>query len=34
MNKIISLLSEHTPYYPKDYLRNRPERFFVNEIIR
>lgn len=34
MNKIISLLSEHPPYYPKDYLSNRPERFFVNEIIR
>ncbi|WP_185857622.1 GTPase Era [Blattabacterium cuenoti] len=34
MNKIISLLSEHPPYYPKDYLSNRHERFFVNEIIR
>ncbi len=34
MNKIRSLLSEHPPYYPKDYLSNRHERFFVNEIIR
>ncbi|WP_185849518.1 GTPase Era [Blattabacterium cuenoti] len=34
MNKIISLLSEHPPYYPKDYLSNKSKRFFVNEIIR
>ncbi len=34
MNKIISLLSVHPPYYPKNYLSNRSERFFVNEIIR
>ncbi|WP_238784155.1 GTPase Era [Blattabacterium cuenoti] len=34
MNKIISLLSEHPAYYPKDYLSNKPEYFFVNEIIR
>ena len=34
INRIISLLSEHPPYYPKDYLSNRCERFFVNEIIR
>ncbi|WP_185868994.1 GTPase Era [Blattabacterium cuenoti] len=34
MKKIISLLSEHPPYYPKEFLSNRPKRFFVNEIIR
>ncbi|WP_341652184.1 GTPase Era [Blattabacterium cuenoti] len=34
MNKIISLLSVHPPYYPEDYLSNRSDRFFVNEIIR
>ncbi len=34
MNKIISLLSEHPPYYPKEFLSNRSKRFFVNEIIR
>ncbi|QIK16481.1 GTPase Era [Blattabacterium sp. DPU] len=34
MNKIISLLSEHPPYYPKTYLSDKSERFFVNEIIR
>ncbi|WP_185857918.1 GTPase Era [Blattabacterium cuenoti] len=34
MNKIKSLLSNHPPYYPKDYLTNRAEYFFVNEIIR
>ncbi|WP_185863552.1 GTPase Era [Blattabacterium cuenoti] len=34
INKIVSLLPEHPPYYPKDYLSNRSERFFVNEIIR
>ncbi|WP_185853649.1 GTPase Era [Blattabacterium cuenoti] len=34
MNKIIALLSEHPPYYPKEFLSNRSKRFFVNEIIR
>ncbi len=34
MNKIISLLSEQPPYYPKNYLSNKSERFFVNEMIR
>lgn len=34
MNKIRSLLSKHPPFYPKDYLSNKSERFFVNEIIR
>ncbi|WP_185858489.1 GTPase Era [Blattabacterium cuenoti] len=34
MHKIITLLSEHPPYYPKEFLSNKSERFFVNEIIR
>jgi len=33
-NKIIELLPEAPPYYPKDTLTDKPERFFVNEIIR
>lgn len=32
--RIIELLPEAPPYYPKDQLTDRPERFFVNEIIR
>jgi GTPase len=31
---ILSCLPEHPPYYPKDMLTDRPERFFVAEIIR
>ncbi|WP_238785038.1 GTPase Era [Blattabacterium cuenoti] len=34
MYKIKTLLSEHPPYYPKEFLSNKSERFFVNEIIR
>ncbi|WP_185870802.1 GTPase Era [Blattabacterium cuenoti] len=34
MNKILGLLSEHPPYYPKGILSDKSERFFVNEIIR
>ncbi|WP_185850957.1 GTPase Era [Blattabacterium cuenoti] len=34
MNKISGLLDEHPPFYPKGWLSNRSERFFVNEIIR
>ena len=33
-NKIIELLPEAPPYYPKDQLTDKPERFFVNEKIR
>jgi GTP-binding protein Era len=33
-NKIIELLPESPPYYPKDQLTDKPERFFVNEKIR
>lgn len=32
--KIIELLPEAPPFYPKDQLTDKPERFFVNETIR
>ncbi len=32
--RIIELLPESPPFYPKDTLTDKPERFFVNEIIR
>jgi GTP-binding protein Era len=34
MARIVSLLPECPPYYPKDQLTDKPERFFVNETIR
>ncbi|XOD67718.1 MAG: GTPase Era [Flavobacteriales bacterium Tduv] len=34
LKKIIQLLPNHPPYYPKDTLTDRSERFFVNEIVR
>ncbi|MBO6606005.1 GTPase Era [Psychroserpens sp.] len=33
-NRIIELLPESPPFYPKDQLTDKPERFFVNETIR
>ena len=33
-DRIIDLLPESPPFYPKDQLTDKPERFFVNEIIR
>ncbi|MFN4198618.1 MAG: GTPase Era [Flavobacterium sp.] len=33
-NRLLELLPESPPYYPKDALTDKPERFFVNEIIR
>lgn len=33
-NRIIELLPVSPPYYPKDALTDKPERFFVNETIR
>ena len=33
-NRILELLPESPPYYPKDMLTDKPERFFVNETIR
>lgn len=32
--RIVELLPESQPYYPKDQLTDKPERFFVNESIR
>ncbi|MBA9072708.1 GTP-binding protein Era [Flavobacterium gossypii] len=32
--RIIDLLPESPPFYPKDALTDKPERFFVNETIR
>ena len=32
--KIIRRLPEHPPYFPKDTLTDKPERFFVDEVIR
>lgn len=34
MQKILSFLPEGEPFYPKDQLTDKPERFFVEEIIR
>ena len=31
---IIDLITECPPYFPKDQLTDKPERFFVNEILR
>lgn len=31
---IIEAMPEHPPYFPKDELTDKPERFFVDEIIR
>nr|WP_299387888.1 GTPase Era [Allomuricauda sp.] len=32
--RILDLLPEAPPFYPKDQLTDKPERFFVNEIVR
>jgi len=34
MGSIIELLPQHPPYFPKDTLTDKPERFFAAEIIR
>lgn len=34
LERIIELLPQSPPFYPKDALTDKPERFFVNEIIR
>jgi GTPase len=34
LDKIVSLLPLNPPFYPKDQLSDKSERFFVNEIIR
>ena len=33
-NRILELLPESLPFYPKDQLTDKPERFFINEKIR
>lgn len=33
-SRILELLPESPPFFPKDQLTDKPERFFVNEIIR
>jgi GTP-binding protein Era len=33
-SRILELLPESPPFYPKDQLTDKPERFFVNEAIR
>ena len=33
-SRIIELLPESPPFYPKDQLTDKPERFFINETIR
>ncbi|WP_295337740.1 GTPase Era [Flavobacterium sp.] len=33
-DRVLQLLPESPPYYPKDALTDKPERFFVNETIR
>ena len=33
-DKILELLPASPPYYPKDQLTDKPERFFINEAIR
>ncbi|MDO5968391.1 GTPase Era [Flavivirga aquimarina] len=33
-DRIIELLPESPPFYPKDQLTDKPERFFINESIR
>ncbi|MDD9139340.1 MAG: GTPase Era, partial [Candidatus Cardinium sp.] len=32
--KVVEWLPYHPPYYPEDFLTDRPERFFAQEIIR
>lgn len=31
---ILNILPEHPPYFPKDEITDKPERFFVSEIVR
>ena len=33
-DRIVSLLPIHPPFFPKDQITDKPERFFVNEAIR
>lgn len=33
-NRLLALLPESPPFYPKDQLTDKPERFFISELIR
>ena len=33
-DRIVSLIPNHPPFFPKDQITDKPERFFVNEAIR
>ena len=33
-DRIVSLIPNHPPFFPKDQITDKPERFFVNETIR
>ena len=33
-DRVLSLLPNHPPFFPKDQVTDKPERFFVNESIR
>ena len=34
LSRVSALLPEHPPYYPKDQLTDKPERFFAGEMLR
>ena len=34
LKQLIELIPQSPPYFPKDQLTDKPERFFVNEILR
>jgi GTP-binding protein Era len=34
LNEIVGLMPESSPFYPKDQLTDKPEKFFASEIIR
>ena len=34
LDEIVSILPFNKPYFPKDYISDKPEKFFVSEIIR
>lgn len=34
LNQVLDFLPEHPPYFPKDELTDKPERFFAAEIVR
>mmetsp|Transcript_3723 Transcript_3723/g.8422 ORF Transcript_3723/g.8422 Transcript_3723/m.8422 type:complete len:181 (-) Transcript_3723:128-670(-) len=34
LERILAVLPEHAPFFPKDQLTDRPERFFASEMVR